>query len=53
MRNKGGQQVAVVSFEYGTLAIKVCSFFNFAVVFLQRISISAKFKQNLRQLPYH
>jgi|688.fasta_scaffold1705662_1 hypothetical protein len=34
MRNKGGQQVAVVSSEYGTFGNKgLFVFFNFAVVF--------------------
>jgi hypothetical protein len=47
--------MAVVSYEYnGTLAIEVCLFFIFAVVFsFQCISVSAKDRQILRQFPCH
>jgi hypothetical protein len=41
MRNK----LAVVSYEYGTLAIEVRLFLTSPSSFLQRISVSAKYRQ--------
>jgi hypothetical protein len=48
MKTRGGgglSKMAFVSYEYGTLAIEVCLFLISPSSFLQRISVSAKYKQ--------
>ncbi len=54
MRNKGVQlDGCCVSYEFGTLAIEVCWFLIFSIVFSGHISVSAKYRQIIKQFKCH